>query len=85
MSRVLVPGGLIVVAFHRGDGELHAEEALGQPVAFDCTLFQPEEMSRVMVSNGYSIQETIVRDPYEVEYPSERVYIVARKDEPRGR
>ncbi|OGD22442.1 MAG: hypothetical protein A2Y69_15195 [Candidatus Aminicenantes bacterium RBG_13_59_9] len=79
MSRVLKPGGLLLVAFHRGQGEIHEDEDLGYPVSFDCTLFEPEEVSRAMEEADLEIVETTVRRPYKQEYQTCRVYILAEK------
>jgi len=79
MSRVLKPGGLLLIAFHRGQGELHEDEELGFPVSFDCTLFEPEEVARAMEKAGLEVAETTVRKPYKEELPTCRVYILAEK------
>lgn len=79
MGRILMPGGLLLVAFHRGQGELHEDEELGFPVSFDCTLFEPDEVAGAMEKAGLEIVETTVRRPYEKEYPTCRVYILAEK------
>jgi ubiquinone/menaquinone biosynthesis C-methylase UbiE len=79
MSRVLKPGGLLLVAFHRGQGELHEDEELGFPVSFDCTLFEPEEVSLAMEKAGFAIVETTIRRPYREEFPTCRVYILSEK------
>lgn len=77
--RVLRPGGLLLVSFHKGRGELHEDEVLGTQVSFDCTLFEPNEVAHAMEEAGFSIAETTVRRPYEIEYPTQRVYILADK------
>jgi len=79
MRRVLKPGGLVLVSFHRGQGEIHEDEDLGFQVSFDCTLFEPEEVSLAMEKAGLEIVETTVRRPYKQEYPTCRVYILAEK------
>ena len=79
MRRLLKPGGILLVAFHRGKGELHEDEALGLPVSFDCTLFEPDEVGQAMAEAGFAITETTVRKPYQEEYPTRRVYILAEK------
>ena len=79
MSRVLKPSGLVLVSFHRGQGEIHEDEDLGFPVSFDCTLFEPEEVSLAMEKAGLEIVETTVRRPYKEEFPTYRVYILAGK------
>jgi SAM-dependent methyltransferase len=79
MGRVLMPRGLLLVAFHRGQGDLHEDEELGFPVSFDCTLFEPEEVSRAMEEAGLEIVETTVRRPYRQEFQTCRVYLLAEK------
>ena len=79
MARVLVPGGGLLVAFHRGAGTLHEDEELGQPVAFDCTLFEPEEISSSMEEVDFRLEEVTVREPYDFEYPTTRVYLWGKK------
>jgi SAM-dependent methyltransferase len=79
MARVLKPEGLLLVAFHRGQGELHEDEELGFPVSFDCTLFEPDEVGRAMEEAGLEVVETTVRRPYKKEYPTCRVYIMAER------
>jgi SAM-dependent methyltransferase len=44
MRRVLKPGGLLLVAFHRGQGEIHEEE--DWDAGFSIALFEPEEVWR---------------------------------------
>lgn len=74
MARVLVPGGTLVLAFHGGEGEVHADDWLGQGVSVDATLFQPDEMVRALEAAGLLVEETLTRAPYDFEYPSLRVY-----------
>ena len=68
----------MAVAFHRGEGDLHEDESIGKPIAFDCTLFQPEEVAAPMERAGFSIEQVTVRKPYRKELPTERVYVLAR-------
>lgn len=74
MARVLIPGGALLLAFHGGEGEVHAEDWFGQGVSIDATLFQPEEMAGYMERAGFTVDEVVTRAPYEFEYPSQRVY-----------
>ena len=80
MERILQPGGLLLLGFHCGDEAIHENELWGQPISMDFFLFQPAEIRRYLESAGLVIEEIIERDPYpEVEYPSRRAYIFARK------
>jgi len=78
----LRPGGLMLVAFHKGDYVHHADELLDVPVSLDFTFFDPKEMEIHLRAGGYLIDDALEREPYpDVEFPSHRVYIVARKPE----
>lgn len=79
MLRVLVPGGSVLVSFHKGEGALHEEESLGKPIPFDCTLFEPDEVREVMEDVGFVIEMVAVRSPYDFEFPTTRVYIWGRR------
>jgi ubiquinone/menaquinone biosynthesis C-methylase UbiE len=81
MARVLVAGGLVVLAFHVGDGVVHREEWWGQRVALDARSLLPHHVTGLLVDSGLSVVSVDERDPYapEVEYQSRRAYITARK------
>jgi hypothetical protein len=80
MARVLRPGGLLLLGFHRGSEVLHEDELWGQPISMDFFLFQPAAVRRYLEAAGFAIEEIVERDPYpEVEYQSRRAYIFARK------
>jgi ubiquinone/menaquinone biosynthesis C-methylase UbiE len=81
MERVLQPGGLLLLAFHTGDEALHEDELWGRPISMDFFLFQPSVIRRYVEAAGFTIGDTIEREPYapEVEYQSRRAYIFARK------
>src|SRR6266852_2708861 len=48
LTRVLIPGGLLLLAFHGGEGEVHADDWFGRGVSIDATLYQPTEMARAL-------------------------------------
>jgi SAM-dependent methyltransferase len=82
MYRVLEPGGLLLLSFHIGQGSIHVEEFLGHSVSLDFVLFSPREVSDELIRTGFVAVEAIERDPYpDVEYPSRRAYLFARKPE----
>ena len=82
MNRVLQPSGLLLIAFHGGEGELHRDQWYEKPVSIDVTLFQNDEMSGYLEASGFEVVGIAERDPYEFEYPTRRVYISARKMSP---
>ena len=87
MSRVLQPGGRLLLAFHIGHGSTRVEEFLGRPVSMDFAFFLPAVVAGQFVEAGFVAVEVIERDPYpypDVEYPSRRAYLFAHKPERDG-
>jgi len=83
LRRVLRPGGLLLLAFHLGSGEMHHNEFLGKAVSFDATLFATDEMAGYLRAANLRVEEVLERDPYhpDVEYQSRRGYVLAVKPE----
>jgi SAM-dependent methyltransferase len=80
MSRVLRPGGLLLLAFHVGDETVHLNQWWGQPVTLDFHFFRPDAMAASLNSAGFEVEDLIEREPYpDVEHPSRRCYIFARR------
>lgn len=79
LRRVLKPDGVLLLAFHVGNGTVHKDEWWDKPVSIDFLFFTSEEMKANLAAAGFTLTEAIERDPYpEVEYPSRRAYIFAR-------
>lgn len=80
MKRVLGPGGLLLLAFHVGEEVIHRDEMWGREVDLDFRFFLSEDIEAALRSAGFEIEEVQIREPYpEVEHPSRRAYIFARK------
>jgi len=80
MARVLKPDGLLLLAFHVGSEVIAERELWGHKISMEFFLLQPDTVQRELEAAGFAIEEIIERDPYpEVEYPSHRAYIFARK------
>ena len=62
--RVLKPGGLLLLAFHRGDEVRHVDEWWDKAVSIDFTFFQPDEMTGYLREADLTVDEVIERDPY---------------------
>jgi hypothetical protein len=77
MSRLLVRGGALLVAVHGGRGTLHADEMVGQAADLDATLFSLAELCELIQRAGFAIVEAHERAPYEVEHPTQRLYVWA--------
>jgi len=84
LRRVLKPNGLLLLAFHLGEGVLHQEQLWGVPVSLDFYFFSSNEMAGYLAAANLEIDEIIERDPYPaaVEYQSRRSYILAHKPGP---
>jgi SAM-dependent methyltransferase len=78
LRRVLRPDGTLVVAVHAGEGTLHADSFLDEPVAVAATLFDPDELASLLTAAGFTVEQLVVRTPYEAEHPTPRLYAVAR-------
>ena len=79
MNRVLQPGGLLLLSFHEGEGELFRQQWYDQPVSISVTLFEKTEMSGYLEAAGFEVTRITDRNPYEFEYPTRRVYLFGRK------
>jgi SAM-dependent methyltransferase len=78
--RVLDSRGLLLLAFHIGHEVLHEDELWGQKISMDFVLFQSADIKRDLEAAGFNIEDIVEREPYpDVEYPSRRAYIFARK------
>ncbi|MGA8656040.1 MAG: class I SAM-dependent methyltransferase [Chthoniobacterales bacterium] len=80
ISRVLRPGGLLLLTFHIGDEVVHLDELWGQAVSLDFYFFRTEEVADALRSAGFEVEEIIERDPYpDVEAQTRRGYVLASK------
>lgn len=81
-KRVIKPGGYLLFSFHVGNELIRVEKSLGgRTVAVDFTFFDADEVINRAGAIGWIIEEAIIRYPYrDIEYPSKRAYILARKD-----
>lgn len=77
--RVVVPGGVVLVAFHVGDHTLHVDDLWGTPVSLDFRFHAPSGVAGALHAAGFAVTEWVEREPYEgAEYPSRRCYLFAR-------
>lgn len=77
--RVLVPGGQLLVAMHGGTGETGADEWFGRPVSVRATLVDADELAGLVTDAGLTLAARHERPPYAGEYPSQRLYVLARR------
>ncbi|HMG33140.1 MAG TPA: class I SAM-dependent methyltransferase [Blastocatellia bacterium] len=81
MNRVLKPGGELLLALHGGEGSIRREEWYGRPVSLSVTLFDSEEMCGYLRDTGFEISKSLARGPYDFEYPTQRLYVWAVRNE----
>jgi SAM-dependent methyltransferase len=79
LARVLIPGSLILIAVHGGEGEVHADDWFGRGVSINATLYQPAEIGASMERAGLEVETIATRAPYAFEYPTTRVYAAGVK------
>ncbi len=78
--RVLQPEAWLLLAFHGGESEVHTENWFDQGVSIDATQFSLAEMTGYLQAAGFRVEQAVEREPYDFEYASRRVYILAMKD-----
>jgi SAM-dependent methyltransferase len=78
-QRVLEGGGVLLLSFHVGSEVVRAENFLGTNSTLDFTFFDPEQVKAALLAAGFEAVDVRIRAPYEIEYPSERSYVFARK------
>jgi len=80
MQRVLAPGGWLLLAFHVGDQVIQEDQLWGFPISMKFRFLQSAAICPQLENAGLAMEEAIEREPYlDVEYPSRRAYIFARK------
>lgn len=86
IARVLVPGGEVIVAYHRGDRIVHPGEMWGTPVDLGFRFLPDRTVTAALTEAGLEVKAQIQREPYPgVEHPSRRTYqIAARGSTPHG-
>jgi SAM-dependent methyltransferase len=78
--RVLVPNGLLLLAFHIGDEHMFVDELWGERVSLNTMFFPVAKMVAFLEGAGFELLETVERPPYgDFEYHSNRAYLFARK------
>jgi len=62
-SRVLRPGGHLLVAFQIGDDVLHLDEAFGHRVSLDFRRLRPDDVAGLLTAAGFVVTARLVRAP----------------------
>jgi hypothetical protein len=80
MARVMRPGAPLLLSFHVGEETVHVDEMFGRSASVDFLFHPVERVEGALREAGLREVDTTVRDAYpEVEHPSRRAYVFARK------
>jgi SAM-dependent methyltransferase len=79
MFRVLKPRGVLLLSFHVGSEVVHAENFLDTGAVLDFTFFEPQQVVTALAAAGFDTIEVRIREPYDIEHPSQRGYVFAHK------
>ena len=78
--RVVRPRGLVAVAFHVGSERKHVAEMWGCTTSLEFWFHPAEAVVAALEVAGFSIEARLDREPYpDVEHPSRRAYVLARR------
>ncbi|MBW3085994.1 Trans-aconitate 2-methyltransferase [Austwickia sp. TVS 96-490-7B] len=78
LARVVQPGGLLLLAVHAGTEVHHESELAGVLVDLDLVLHDPVVFRGTVEAAGLQVVEWYLRGPVDDEYPSDRLYVLAR-------
>lgn len=78
LSRVLVPGGRLLLAVHAGAGVRRLSSAYGHRVALDVVRHDPTGLGNVVAAVGLTIEVRLERAPRATE-SSAQAFVVARR------
>jgi SAM-dependent methyltransferase len=79
LRRVLAADGLLTVATHLGDGDLHMDEFLGHRIATMAGAFHDRSsLLDLLAASGFDLEHEWQRDPLPHEYGSRRLYLLTR-------
>ena len=82
LARVVAPGGPLLVAFHAGEEVRHLDDWWDQPVDLDFRFLTAARVVPLLEAAGFTIEATLTRSPYEPEHPTQRTYVLARRNTP---
>lgn len=81
IHRVLKARGLLLISFHSGNKTIDEKDLWGISISMKFYLHQPTLIRNLLEEERFTIQDLMTREPYppEVEYQSQRTYILAQK------
>ena len=80
MFRVLQSNGILLTAFHIGNGQVDVPELWGEKVTMPFFFLDPGHIRLMLEQAGFVIDDIVQRGPYpDIEFQSQRAYVFARK------
>ena len=86
LGRVVQPGGTVMIAFHvsdaaHGPGDaVDNDEFLGRRIELTMHFLRPDDVAADLSTSGFAEHARLMREPDpDVEYPSRRCYLIARR------
>jgi ubiquinone/menaquinone biosynthesis C-methylase UbiE len=77
--RVLKNGGVLLLAFHVEEKEVHVADVFESGKPLDFFFFDENKIIDLLKKSEFEIVEALVRFPYQEEHSSKRAYLFARK------
>jgi len=77
IRRVLRPGGALLAAVDGGVGADHFDSYEGRPIDMTIVARDPDRLARLAGGAGLRVEELRIREPYEFEHQTPRVYLRA--------
>ena len=83
VRRILIPGGVLALAFHVGSHVLHVDELFGIKTSLDFSFFEPAQVQEALSAAGFVSITSAQRPPYPppVEAQTQRCYMLADRIE----
>jgi SAM-dependent methyltransferase len=77
LHRVVVPGGVLCVALHGGEGGAHVDDWFGRGVSIDARFWSLDAVAGALERAGFTISSAVTREPYPEEGQTTRLYVTA--------
>lgn len=81
LARVVVPGGLVLVAFHLGEEVRHVTDWWGHGVDLEFRFLETDTVCGHLEGAGLVVDAVVERAPYAQEVSTRRAYVLARRPE----
>jgi len=78
LTRVLTPGGQLLLAFQAGDERVRLEHAYGHRIALDTYRLDPDRIAQLLSEAGLVVHSRMVREPAHLE-TVRQAFLLARR------